>query len=164
MSIFRSLWRSPGFLIAAILTLALGIGVNVACFGVIRAVLLKPLGYQNPERLVLIPGGVTPVHFSEIRSGSRQFSSIGAYAMEEDLTFTGGANPQVLKTNRVSADFLELLGTSPLLGRSLSAGENTVLISYEFWQRQFHGDLQVAGSAIDLGGGSYTIEIGRAHV
>lgn len=157
MSIFRSLWKSPGFLIAAILTLGLGIGVNVACFGVIRAVLLKPLGYQNPDRLVQISGGASPVHYLEIRSAARQFSSIGAYAMEEDLTFTGGASPQVLKTNRVSAHFLELLGMSPLLGRSLTAGDNTVLISYDFWQRQFHGDLQVAGKGIDLGGRSYTI-------
>jgi hypothetical protein len=75
MSIFRSLWRSRGFLAAAVLTLALGIGVNVACFGVVRAVLLKPLSYRNPDRIVL----TSPVHFSEIRSAAHEFSSIGAF-------------------------------------------------------------------------------------
>ncbi len=157
MSIFRSLWRSPGFLAAAVLTLALGIGGNVGCFGVIRAVLLKPLGYQNPDRIVLISGGASPIHYSEIRSSARQFSFIGAYAMEEDLAFTGGKIPEVLKTNRVSANFLDILGVSPLLGRSLSASENTALISYEFWQRYFHGDFQVLGRAIDLAGIAYSI-------
>lgn len=57
MSVFRSLWRSPGFLVTAVLTLGLGIGVNIACFGVVRAVLMKPLGYREPDRLVLISGG-----------------------------------------------------------------------------------------------------------
>lgn len=62
MSIFRSLLRSPGFLTGAVLTLALGIGINVACFGVIRAVLLKPLAYRNPGRIVLISSGAIPVN------------------------------------------------------------------------------------------------------
>lgn len=157
MNTFRSLRRSPGFLAAAVLTLALGIGVNVACFGVIRAVLLKPLAYRNPSRIVLLSSGATPIHYREIRSAAHQFSSIGAYAMEEDLTFNDGVSPQVLMTNRVSAHFLDILGTSPLLGRSLSATEKTALISYEFWQREFHGDLQVAGRTIDLGGNAYSI-------
>src|SRR3569833_424393 len=157
MSIFRSLWRNPGFLAAAILTLALGIGVNVACFGIIRAVLLKPLDYRKPDQIVLISSGATPDHYGEIRSAARQFSSIGAYAKEEDLTFTGEASVQVLKTIRVSPDFLEILGTSPLLGRSLSLTENTALIGYQCWQREFHGDLQVVGRTIDLGGKVYSI-------
>ena len=60
---FRSLWRTPGFTIAAVLTLGVGIGANVAIFSVVRAVLLKPLGYRNPERLVLLSGGATPVQW-----------------------------------------------------------------------------------------------------
>ncbi len=131
--------------------------MNVACFGVIRAVLLKPLAYRNPGRIVLISSGATPVHYREIRSAARQFSSIASYAMEEDLTFTASASAQLLKTNRVPAHFLDILGTSPLLGRSLSPTGNTALISYKFWQREFHGDLQVVGRTIDLGGNAYSI-------
>lgn len=157
MSAWRRISRSPGFFAAAVLTLGLGIGVNVACFGVIRAVLLKPLGYRNPEQLVMISGGAAPVHLQEIRAAARDYSAIGAYAMEEDLAYSGGAYPQVLKTNRVSADFLQILGVEPLLGRSLTASGDTVLISYEFWQRQFQGDLAVAGRAMDLGGNAYSI-------
>ncbi len=144
-------------MVTAVLTLGLGIGVNVACFGVVRAVLMKPLGYREPDRLVLISSGATPIHYGEIRSAAHQFSSIGAYAMEEDLAFTGRGGPESLKTNRVSADFLEILGVSPLLGRSLSSAGDTALISYEFWQRHFHGDLQVTGQVLDLGGTAYSI-------
>ena len=77
MGTFRSLWRTRGFTIATVLTLALGIGANVAIFGVVRTVLLKPLGYRNPERLVLISGGATPVHFAEIKIGGAQLLGCG---------------------------------------------------------------------------------------
>lgn len=157
MSILRSLWRAPGFFIAAVLTLALGIGANVASFSVIRAVLLKPLGYPDPDRLVLISGGATPAHFAEIKAGAQSYSSIGAYAMEEDLAFTGHSAPEVLKTNRVSTNFLETLGISPLLGRGFAEPDATVLISYRFWHRQFDGDVHALGKTLDLGGKTYTI-------
>lgn len=157
MGIFRSLWRTPGFTIATVFTLALGIGANVAIFSVVRAVLLKPLGYRNSDRLVLISGGATPVHFAEIKSGARNFSSIGAYAMEEDLAFTGRGTPEVLKINRVSVNFLDILGVSPLLGRGFTTPDSTVLISYNLWQRRFQGDFHVLGQTIDLAGTAYTI-------
>lgn len=157
MGISRSLWRTPGFTIAAVFTLALGIGANVAIFSVVRAVLLKPLGYRNADRLVLISGGATPVHFAEIKSGARNFSSIGAYGMEEDLAFTGRGTPEVLKTNRLSANFLDILGVSPLLGRGFTTPDSSVLISYNLWQHRFQGDFHVVGQTIDLAGTAYTI-------
>lgn len=157
MGIFRSLWRTPGFTIAAVLILALGIGANVAIFSVIRAVILKPLGYRNPDRLVLISGGATPAHFAEIKSGARNFSSIGAYAMEEDLASTGQGTPEVLKANRVSANFLDLLGVSPLLGRGFNTPDSTVLISYNLWQHRFQGDIHALGQSINLAGTAYVI-------
>jgi len=157
MSLFRSLGRTPGFVLAAVLTLALGLGGNVACFSVIRAVLLKPLGYQAPDRLVLLSGGASPVHFAELQAAAHNFSSIGAYAMEEDLAFTGRGTPEVLKTNRVSAHFLDILGVSPLLGQNFTTPDHTALISYRLWQQRFQGDFQVLGQTIDLGGRSYTI-------
>lgn len=157
MGTFRSLWRTRGFTIATVLTLALGIGANVAIFGVVRTVLLKPLGYRNPERLVLISGGATPVHFAEIKSGARSYSGVGAYSMEEELPFTGRGTPEVLKSNRVSENFLEVLGLPPLLGRSFTTRDSTVLISYKLWQRRFGGDVHVAGQTMNLAGTAYSI-------
>ena len=157
MSILRSLWKTPGFFIAAILTLALGIGANVASFSVIRAVLLKPLGYRDADRLVLLSGGASPAHFDEIKAGAQSYTSIGAYALEDDLALTGRGTPEVLKTNRVSANFLETLGISPLLGRGFAQTDDTVLISFNLWQRRWDGDLQVLGRTMDLGGRPYII-------
>ena len=154
---FRSLWRTTEFTIAAVLTLALGIGANVAIFSVVRAVLLKPLGYRNPERLVLLSGGATPVHFAEIKSGARSYSGVGSYSFEEELAFTGRGTPEVLKTDRVSANFLDVLGVPPLVGRSFTTPDSTVLISYKLWQRRFQGDVNVVGQTMNLAGTAYSI-------
>jgi putative ABC transport system permease protein len=157
MRIFQSLWAAPGFLTAAVLTLGLGIGANVACFSVIHAVLLKPLGYRNPDRLVLISGGASPAHFADITSGAHDFSAIGAHAMEEDLALTGRGVPELLKTIRVSGNFLEILGVSPLLGRGFGESDNSLLISSNLWQRRFSSDLHIVGQTIDLAGRAYTV-------
>ena len=154
---FRSLWRTPGFTTAAVLTLALGIGANVTLFSVVGAVLLKPLGYRNPERLALLSGGATPVHFAEIKSGARSYSGVGFYSMEEELAFTGRSTPEVLKADRVSANFLDVLGVPPLLGRSFTTSDSAVLISYKLWQRRFHGDVHVVGQTMNLAGTAYSI-------
>ncbi len=157
MRIFRSLWTAPGFVVAAVLTLGFGIGANVACFSIIRAVLLKPLEYRNPDRLVLISGGATPTHFAEIKSGAHNFSAIGAHAMEEDLVLTGRGVPDLLKTVRVSANFLHILGVSPLVGRGFAESDNTALISSSLWQRRFNSDLHIVGQTIDLAGKAYIV-------
>ena len=154
MTGLRSLRTAPGFVITAVLTLALGIGANVACFSIVRAVLLKPLGYRDPDRLVLLSGGASPVHFAQIQSGARNYSAIGAYAMEQDLAFRG---PELVKTNRVSSNFLEILGVSPLLGSGIGSSGDTVLISFDFWQRAFHADIHIVGRNINLAGSAYTI-------
>ncbi len=158
MSILRSLWKTPGFFLAAVLTLALGIGANVASFSLIRAVLLKPLGYPDANRLVLISSGASPEHFSEVKVSAQSYSSIGAHAMEEDLAFTGhhGA-PELLKTIRVTDNFLQVLGISPLLGRGFAEPDDTVLISCNLWRRRFEGDVHVLGQTVDLAGRAYTI-------
>jgi predicted permease len=157
MRVFQSLWIAPGFVIAAVLTLGFGIGANVACFSVIHAVLLKPLEYRDPDRLVLISGGATPTHFVEIKSGAHNFLAIGAHAMEEDLALTGRGVPELLKTIRVSGNFLDILGVSPLLGRGFEEPDNTVLISSNLWQRRFSSDLHIVGQTIDLAGRAYTV-------
>jgi putative ABC transport system permease protein len=156
MSVFRSLRSAPGFVAAAVLTLALGIGANVACFSVVRAVLLKPLGYRDPDRLVFLSGGATPAHFAEIQASAHSYSIIGAYAMEEDLAFSS-STPEILKTNRVSANFLDVLSVSPFLGAGFTTPDNTVLISFGLWQRRFGADFHIVGQRMNLGGKAYTI-------
>jgi hypothetical protein len=159
----RTLRRNPIFAIVAILTLALAMGANTTIFSVVHAVLLKPLAYRNPDRLVQISGGATPTRFEEIKTGTRSYTSVGAFTGQENLTLTGGAHPEVLKGARVSASFLSILNASPLLGRSFLPQEDSpggpavALISAELWQRRFGGDPQTVGKTVDLGGTSYTI-------
>ena len=75
----RTMRKQPGFIVTTVLTLALVIGANTAIFTVVRAVLLRPLRYSDPERLVQITGGATPIRYDEIRSGARSYRGIGAY-------------------------------------------------------------------------------------
>ncbi|MBV9762501.1 MAG: ABC transporter permease [Acidobacteriaceae bacterium] len=157
MRVLQSLWTAPRFFAAAVLTLGLGIGANVACFSIIHAVLLKPLEYRDPDRLVIISGGATPTHFAEIKWGAHNFSSVGTYAMEEDLALSGRGAPELLKTVRVSGNFLEILGISPLLGRGFAESDNTALISSNLWARRFSSDLHLVGQTIDLAGRAYTV-------
>jgi predicted permease len=157
MGVLRSLSTAPGFVLTSALLLGLGIGANVACFSVVRAVLLKPLGYSHPDRLVILSSGASPTHFAEIESSARNYSGIGAFAMEEDLAFSGHGTPEVLKTVRVSANFLDILGVSPVFGAGSITPENRVLISFDLWQRRFNGDFQIVGQTINLAGTAYTI-------
>jgi putative ABC transport system permease protein len=159
----RTLRQSPAFGTTAVLTIALGIGGSTAIFSLIRGVLLKPLEYRDPDRLVQISGGATPVHFRETRESARSLSGIGAVAMQENLTLTGDFPPEVVKTIRVSANFLEILGTAPLVGRGFLPAEDTpaapnvAIISAELWQRRFDSDSHVVGRTIMLAGTPHTI-------
>src|ERR1700733_10140736 len=101
----RQLRKNPGFTAVALLTLTLGIGASTAMFSVIHAVLLKPLEYREPERLVLIAEGATPVRFEEMRVTSRSYTEVAAYTGPEDVALSGIAEPEVLKGARVSANF-----------------------------------------------------------
>jgi len=157
--------KTPGFTIVAIFSLALGIGANTAIFTVIRAVLLKPLEYHDPDRLVLVSGGATSMRFEEMRTAARSFSELGAFVNGyiEKITLSGGAGPEVLQGARVSANFLRILGVEPVLGRSFfleedaPGGPPVALISAALWQRRFGGDPLVAGKTATLAGTSHTI-------
>ena len=159
----RAMRKNPVFAGVAVLTLALGIGANTASFSVIRAVLLKPLEYRNPDQLVNISGGASPVRFREMRAAAQSFTDIGAFTGQESLALTGGVQPEVLKGARVSASFLRILGVVPVLGRGFLAQEDSagglaaVMISAELWQRRFNGDLHIAGKTMNLAGAQYTI-------
>ena len=103
----RQVRKSPGFAFFAILVMALGIGANAAMFTVIRSVLLRPLPYHDPDRLVQVSGGATSVRFQEMKVAAQSYSGLGAFldGFVENLTLSGGGEPQVLKGARVSANF-----------------------------------------------------------
>jgi putative ABC transport system permease protein len=162
----RLLRKNPAFAATAVLTLALGIGGNTAMFTVIHAVLLKPLAYQDPGRLVRIPSEkhLTPVRYQDLRTAAKSFTEVGAYAIApENMTLSGGAEPESIRAARVSANFLRILGIAPALGRSFLPEEDTpggpavAMISAELWQRRFGGDPLVAGRTATLGTVPYTI-------
>ncbi|HEY7392243.1 MAG TPA: ABC transporter permease [Bryobacteraceae bacterium] len=171
----RTLRRSPLFAGTAVLTLALGIGGNTAMFSVVRAVLLQPLAYHEPDRLVSINVensqlSIPTLPFSrgeldEMRSDAHSFEGIGAYfRTPESMSLSGGENgPEPLKGARVSANFLDVLGVRPLAGRTFlpeedrSGGPPVVMISAALWHRRFGADSEIAGKTVTLDDRSYTI-------
>ncbi len=170
----RGLRRDPAFAVAAIAILALGIGGTTAMFSVIRGVLLKPLGYREPDRLVRLSianpqqsyrdMGFSQVRYRQLKEHSHSFSEVGAFFIAtEHFSLTGGAVPDEVNTARVSANFLQVLGVRPLRGRSFlpeedrPGGTPVALISSQLWKRRFHADPRITGTAIDLNATPYTI-------
>jgi predicted permease len=168
----RSLARTPGFALLAILTLALGIGANSAIFSVINGVILKPLAYPRPDQLVMItsqfPGlgfdkfWVSPPEYFELRERARSFSEIGAYRANAVNLSEGDTPERVTVVNATSALF-KTLGVRPYRGRvfgeqeDLPNSEPVAVVSYELWQRAFGGDPQLVGKQIDLDGRKTTV-------
>ena len=158
----RGFRNNPVF---AVLTLALGIGGTTAMFSVVRVVLLKPLDYPDADRLVNISEGATPTRYDEIRVNTQSLGGVGAFvgAGLENLTLTGGSEPQILKGARVSANFLSVLGRRPILGRSFQPSDDSVggppvaLISEELWSWRFRRDPQISGKTIVLYETPYTV-------
>ena len=159
----RGMRKNPLFAATAILVLALGIGANTAMFTIIRAVLLKPLAYRNPDELVRITGGATPTRFKEMQSGAHSFSGLAAIAGDESLTLAGGTEPEVVSGVLVSGNFLQLLGVDPVLGRGFIPSEDSpggppvVMISSELWQRRFNRDPHIIGKPITLSATPYSV-------
>jgi predicted permease len=170
----RWLARNPGFAAVAIATLALGIGANTAIFSVVRGILLRPLPYHDPGRLVQVwetaqRQGVlneeipfSPPVFRDWREQNRTLEGMAAYT---DWTFnmTGGEAPERLRAALVSANLFRLLGVQPLAGRTFAdhedeAGHDAVaVISSSFWAKQFGRDPRAVGSSLTLDGRSFTI-------
>lgn len=160
----RTMSKNPVFSVAVVLTVALGIGANTAMFSVVSAVLLKPLEYREPDRLVVLTDGATPVRFEEFMVASRSYSEIGAFAVGlEDMALSSISEPEVLKGARVSANFLHILGVSPTRGRSFLPQEDkpgapaVVMISGRLWQRLFGRDPSIIGKTVTLAGVPHTI-------
>ncbi|MGA3029063.1 MAG: ABC transporter permease [Bryobacteraceae bacterium] len=159
----RTMRKKPAFAATAIATLALAIGGNTAMFTIIRAVLLKPLQYRDPDRLVRLSGGATPARFAEMKAAAHSFTELAAFTGAENVALSTAAEPEVLQCIRVSAGFLRIPGVKPLLGRSFRPEEDSpggapvAMISAELWQRRFAGDPQIAGKTATLAATPYTI-------
>ena len=168
----RMLAKSPGFAAIAILTLALGIGANTAIFSVVNAVLLRPLPFQNPPRLVWSwgncplcdHGAVSPADFLEYRAQSHSFESYGAKANGDSLfNLTGNDKPIQIKGSMITAGFFDALGIQTRYGRVFNESDEkttdpeVVILSHHLWQDRFSGDPQVIGKSISLDGKSRTV-------
>lgn len=169
---FRSLRKSPGFTATAIAALALGIGANTAIFTVVNTVLLQPLSYPDPDRLVQLElsspqgtGGIASVpNFNAWKEQTATLQDIAAYDQGgPGINLTGGERPEQLKGIHVSGDFFKLFGARVVAGRTFSAEEDrpsgapVVVLSGGLWQRRFGGDPNLVGKAIDLGGEGFTV-------
>jgi len=169
---FGILRRSPGFTATAIWALALGIGANTAIFSVVNAVLLKPLPYPQPDRIVQLmistpqgnfPGASVP-KYNIWRMQTQVLEDVAAYDEGgPGINMSGGDRPEQLRGIHVSYEFFELFGAKTALGRIFSpaedrpGGDNVVVLSNGLWQRRFGGAPDVIGKGITLGGEAYTI-------
>ena len=168
----RSLAKSPGFAAVAILTLALGIGGNTAIFSVVNSVLLQPLSYPNPDRLVELEltskegnGDVTSIpKFNVWRDQTQVFESVAAYDFSgPGVNLTGGDRPEQLKGIHASSDYFRVFGAPIVLGRAYTAEEDrpggpaVTVISNGLWRSRFGGDPGTIGRTINLGGDPYVV-------
>jgi len=164
---WRSLAKSPGFAAVAILTLALGIGANTAIFSVVNAVLLQPLSYPEPDRLVELEttsaqgnfDAASITKFNVWHDQIQVFDAVAAYDFEgPGINLTGGDRPEQLKGIRVSKDYFRVFGAPMALGRTFSAEEDrpggpaVVVISNGLWRSRFGSDPGIINRTIDLGG------------
>jgi predicted permease len=167
----RMLVKNPSFTIVAVLALALGIGANSAIFSVVNTVLLRPLPYKNPGRLVMLWEEAThlgfpkntpsPANFIDWRAQNTVFEAMAAM-VERSFNLTGVGEPERFDGRRVSANLFDLLGVQPQLGRAFRAeedkpGSRVVILSNGLWQHRFGGDPRVIGQALSLNGESYTV-------
>ncbi len=167
----RMLAKNPAFTAIAVLALALGIGANTAIFSVVNAILLRPLPYKNPQQLVMVWENAThlgfpkntpsPANFLDWQKQNTVFSGMAAFG-ERSFNLTGVGEPERLDGRRVSANLFDLLGVTPLIGRTFVADEDkpgtkVAVLNESLWRRRFGSDPSVIGRAIALNGESYTV-------
>ena len=165
----RQLRKTPGFTVTIVLTLALGIGATTAIFSLVQGVLLRPLPFSRPDRLVLLgdhlgDNASTPVTAREIAaysSAAEAFSNTGGY-IDASYELSGGATPERVNAARFTSDVFSTLGVSPILGRTFTKQEDeghepVAVISYSLWLNRYHRDPHVLGSSIVLDRKAYSI-------
>jgi putative ABC transport system permease protein len=166
----RMLQRSPGFALVAVLTLALGIGINTALFSVVNGVLLSPLPYPHPEQLVSMfeskphfeKGSFSYLNFLDFQQQNRTLAAIAAYR-GTSFTLTGSGQAEQLQAQMISAGLFSMLGVQPVAGRLFTTEEDrlgttpAVILSTELWKRKFGGAAEVVGKSIMLDGSSYVV-------
>jgi predicted permease len=166
-SLIRELRRSPGFLLVAVLTLAVGIGANAAIFSVVNAVLIRPLPYSEPERLVMVwhtAPGLKMDQFEQsdatyvlYRKNNRVLEDLGIY-WDGAATLTGGETPERVRAAGLTASVFSVLRAKPLLGRTFQeaderpGAEKVALLSHELWRRRFGGDAKAVGGMLRVDG------------
>jgi putative ABC transport system permease protein len=167
---FRMLLKHPGVTAIAVITLALGIGANTAIFSVVNAVLLNPLPYKQPERLVSlwenVPGHgrwrAAPANFFDWKKQNTVFEDVAAFG-QSSMTLTGVGEPEQLTGTRVSSGYFAVVGVEPFIGRSFASEEHevgkgqVVILGHALWQRRFGGDASVINRNITLDGSTYTV-------
>ena len=166
----RMLRKSPGFTAIALLTLALGIGANTTIFSIVNAVLLRPLPYPNPDRLVAIYNytasdgneSFSYLDFLEWQQQNRSFASLATYR-RSDFTLSGTAQTEHIEGSLISAEFFDTLGVKPLIGRTFKVDEDrlggvpVVLLSEGIWRRRYDARPTILGETIALSGTAYTV-------
>ncbi|HKW74614.1 MAG TPA: ABC transporter permease [Terriglobales bacterium] len=169
----RTLGKAPGFTIIAVLTLALGIGANTAIFSIVNAVLLKPLPFPEPDRLLYVnsnysnlkdvsrPFAISYPDFFDWRSTTKSFSGMAAYH-GDSFTLTGLPQPLHINGATVTGGFFTTVGQQPFLGRDFTReeekpGTRVVVLSHQLWESVFHGDRGIIGHAISMDKQSYTV-------
>jgi putative ABC transport system permease protein len=166
----RMLRKNPGFTAITVVTLALGIGANTAMFSVVYAVLLRPLPYVQPERLMHVgiqwPTGytndnITPALAEAVVARARSFESVALQFPSTGCNLAGAGSPEFVPDQRVSASFLHTLGVQPIIGRDLveadATGAPAALVSYRLWRAHFGADDHVLGRTVWCNGQAYSV-------
>src|SRR6476620_8375501 len=166
----RQLRKSKIFTVVAVVTLALGIGCNTAIFSVFYSVLLRPLPFPDPDRIVIVSERATQfpilsVSWQNLRDWETQSSSFDEFGAARNFTsaLTGNGDPEQIPSQMISGNLLHLLGVNVIAGRSIQAADDqpassaVVLLGYGLWQRKYGGSKDIIGHAINLDSQSYTV-------
>lgn len=169
---FRSLLKRPGFTAIAVIALALGIGANTAIFSLVNAVVLQPLPYNDPDRLVWVwgkfPGGnrasVAPADFLDFRAQNKTFEQLAAsFSIAMPVNLTGSGEPERLSASIVTGNYFDTFGVAPALGRGFSldnerpGNDQVAILSHALWQKHFGGNPGIINQRITLDGKSFEV-------